>query len=115
MPPLRDRIISNFSSLIHDLDSETVFPDLLKHDLVTQKEVDEKRNNQPNKKNRFILIKLIENCGELDKKIESILYKQKRILRRPISTRRWPKRGKFYFVRKNYPVMNFSNIIDNNI
>jgi hypothetical protein len=111
MPPLRDRIISNFSSLISDLDSETVFRDLLKLNLVTEQEV----QKDGNKQNRFILIKLIDNCGELDKKIESILYKQKRILRRPISTRRWPKRGTFYFVRKNYPVVHFLNIIDNYI
>ena len=110
MPPLRDRIISNFSSLIRDLDSKTVFPDLLKLNLVTEHEVQKERNNQPNKQNRFILIKLIENCGELDKKIESILYKKTsihQILQEPILARRWPKRGKFYFVRKNYPVMNF--------
>ena len=116
MPPLRDRIISNSSSLIRDLDSATVFPDLLKHGLVTKTEINNEQNNQPNKQNRFILIKLIENCGELDKEIDSILYKQTsihQILQGPILARRWPKRGKLYFVHKNYPVMNFLNIIDN--
>ena len=115
MPPLRDRIISNFSSLIRDLDSKTVFPDLLKLHLVTEQEVQKERKYKPN---RFILIKLIDNCGKLDTQIQRILYKQERIhqiLQGSILARRWPKRGKFYFVRKNYPVMNFSNIINNNI
>ena len=100
IPPLIDRIISNFSSLIRDLDSKTVFPDLLKLNLVTEQEVKKERSKQLNKQNRFILIKLINNCGELDKKIKRILYKQPRIhqiLRGP----RWPKRGKFYFVCRN--------------
>ena len=117
MPPLRDRIISKCSSLICDLDSEKVFPFLLKHDLVTKNKFNKKRR-KPNKLNRFILIKLIENCGELDKEIESILYEQTSIhqkLQEPILTRRWPKRGKFYFVRKNYPVMSFLNKINNYI
>ena len=112
MPSLRDRIISNFSSLIRDLDSETVFHNLLEHHLVTKIEDSEEQN----KNNRFILIKLIENCGKLDKEIDSILYKQAsihEILQGPILARRWPKRGKLYFVHKNYPVMNFLNIIDN--
>jgi hypothetical protein len=69
MPPLRDRIISNFSSLISDLDSETVFRDLLKLNLVTEQEV----QKDGNKQNRFILIKLIDNCGELDKKIKDFI------------------------------------------
>ena len=100
MPPLIDRIISNFSSLIRDLDSKTVFPDLLKLNLVTEQEVKKERSKQLNKQNRFILIKLINNCGELDKKIKRILYKQPRIhqiLRGP----RWPKRVSRYRLASN--------------
>lgn len=91
IPPLRDRIISNFSSLIRGLDSR-IFQDLSNLNLVTEQEVKKERRNQPN---RFILIKLIDNCGKLDKEIESILYKRTRIhtIRQgPILARRWPKR-----------------------